>query len=126
MVELADLNSVITAEHAGASDLRQVTVRQGVVGSTIIAGDGKLSSGRGCYQTFYGIGRQIDLVNVRVLDANGQGTVSSVIKGIGYTSSDIPALVEGTLPQHRVTKLSPRPAGPEELARLFEDSLTVW
>ena len=31
-------------------------------------------------------------------------------------SSDIPALVEGTLPQHRVTKLSPRPAGPEELS----------
>jgi hydroxyacid-oxoacid transhydrogenase len=45
---------------------------------------------------------------------------------IGYTSSDIPALVEGTLPQHRVTKLSPRPAGPEELARLFEDSITAW
>ncbi len=48
------------------------------------------------------------------------------LAAIGYTSSDIPALVEGTLPQHRVTKLSPRPAGPEELARLFEDSLTVW
>ena len=37
-------------------------------------------------------------------------------RAIGYTSSDIPALVEGTLPQHRVTKLSPRPAGPEDLA----------
>jgi len=44
----------------------------------------------------------------------------------GYTSSDIPALVEGTLPQHRVTKLSPRPAGPEELGKLFEESLTAW
>src|SRR5438132_4992465 len=42
MVELADLNSVITAEHAGASDVRQLTVRQGVVGSTIIAGDGNV------------------------------------------------------------------------------------
>ena len=37
------------------------------------------------------------------------------LRAIGYSSSDIPALVEGTLPQHRVTKLSPRPAGPEEL-----------
>ena len=48
------------------------------------------------------------------------------LKAIGYTSSDIPALVEGTLPQHRVTKLSPRPAGPEELAVLFEDSMVAW
>ena len=45
---------------------------------------------------------------------------------IGYSSSDIPALVEGTLPQHRVTKLSPRPAGPDELARLFEDAMVAW
>jgi len=48
------------------------------------------------------------------------------LSAIGYTSADIPALVEGTLPQHRVTKLSPRPAGPEELAGLFEDSMTAW
>ena len=48
------------------------------------------------------------------------------LREIGYTSADIPKLVEGTLPQHRVTKLSPRPAGPEELAGLFEDSMTVW
>jgi hydroxyacid-oxoacid transhydrogenase len=45
---------------------------------------------------------------------------------IGYTTSDIPALVEGTLPQHRVTKLSPRPAGPDDLARLFEEALIAW
>ncbi len=48
------------------------------------------------------------------------------LTAIGYTSSDIPALVQGTLPQHRVTKLAPRPAGPEELSRLFEDALSAW
>jgi len=48
------------------------------------------------------------------------------LSAIGYTSADIPALVEGTLPQHRVTKLSPRPAGPEELSRLFEEAMTAW
>jgi hydroxyacid-oxoacid transhydrogenase len=48
------------------------------------------------------------------------------LKAIGYSSSDIPALVEGTLPQHRVTKLAPRPASPEDLARLFEDAMTAW
>jgi hydroxyacid-oxoacid transhydrogenase len=48
------------------------------------------------------------------------------LRDIGYASADIPALVEGTLPQHRVTKLSPRPAGPEEFARLFEDAMVAW
>jgi hydroxyacid-oxoacid transhydrogenase len=48
------------------------------------------------------------------------------LKAIGYSSADIPGLVEGTLPQHRVTKLSPRPAGPDELSALFEDSMVAW
>ena len=48
------------------------------------------------------------------------------LRAIGYSTSDIPALVEGTLPQHRVTKLSPRPAGPDELSALFEDSMVGW
>ena len=48
------------------------------------------------------------------------------LAALGYTSSDIPALVEGTLPQHRVTKLSPRAAGTEELARLFEEAMVAW
>lgn len=52
--------------------------------------------------------------------------VPNGLKAVGYTSSDIPALVEGTLPQHRVTKLSPRPAGPDELARLFEDAMVAY
>jgi len=45
------------------------------------------------------------------------------LKEIGYTAAHIPRLVEGTLPQHRVTKLSPRPAGSEELASLFQAAL---
>jgi hydroxyacid-oxoacid transhydrogenase len=48
------------------------------------------------------------------------------LRAIGYESSDIPALVKGTLPQHRVTKLSPRPFGEEELARLFENAMDAW
>ena len=52
--------------------------------------------------------------------------VPNGLRAVGYTSSDIPALVEGTLPQHRVTKLSPRPAGPEELAMIFEEALIGW
>jgi hydroxyacid-oxoacid transhydrogenase len=48
------------------------------------------------------------------------------LSAIGYTSSDILALVDGTLPQHRVTKLSPRPASPEDLARMFENAMIAW
>jgi len=52
--------------------------------------------------------------------------VPNGLRALGYESADIPALVEGTLPQHRVTKLSPRPAEPGELAQLFEESMTLW
>jgi hydroxyacid-oxoacid transhydrogenase len=52
--------------------------------------------------------------------------VPNGLKAVGYTSSDIDTLIEGTLPQHRVTKLSPRPAGPQELGKLFEDAMTAW
>jgi hydroxyacid-oxoacid transhydrogenase len=48
------------------------------------------------------------------------------LRAIGYASADIPALVEGTLPQQRVTKLSPRPAGPDELGALFEEAMVAW
>jgi len=48
------------------------------------------------------------------------------LRAIGYSSSDIPGLVDGTLPQHRVTKLSPRPAGADDLARMFEDAMQAW
>jgi hydroxyacid-oxoacid transhydrogenase len=45
---------------------------------------------------------------------------------VGYQESDIPALVQGTLPQHRVTKLSPVPAGESELTALFRESMAIW
>lgn len=48
------------------------------------------------------------------------------LSGLGYTLDDIPLLVEGTLPQHRVTKLSPRPADADDLSKLFEDALIYW
>jgi len=48
------------------------------------------------------------------------------LKAVGFGPQDVDKLVEGTLPQHRVTKLSPRPAGPEELRQLFLNSMTLW
>ena len=52
--------------------------------------------------------------------------VPNGLSAVGYTKGDIPALVEGTLPQHRVIKLSPRPVGRAELTELFEKSMVIW
>lgn len=45
------------------------------------------------------------------------------IGALGYTKADIPALVKGTLPQHRVTKLAPLATGAEALEKIFEDAI---
>ena len=45
---------------------------------------------------------------------------------LGYGSEHLPALVQGTLPQHRVTKLAPRAAAEEDLTGLFEDAMSYW
>ena len=48
------------------------------------------------------------------------------LRAIGYTETDVDRLVEGTVPQHRVTKLSPRPVTREALKQLFLDSMDLW
>lgn len=52
--------------------------------------------------------------------------VPNGLSAIGFGPQDIPALVEGTLPQHRVTKLSPRPAAREDMHKIFEDAMRYW
>jgi hydroxyacid-oxoacid transhydrogenase len=48
------------------------------------------------------------------------------LAAVGYGPQDVEQLVAGTLPQHTVTKLSPRPASAADLRRLFLESLTLW
>ncbi|KAI8575711.1 hypothetical protein K450DRAFT_260443 [Umbelopsis ramanniana AG] len=53
--------------------------------------------------------------------------VPNGLSALGFSSSDIGDLVKGTLPQERVTKLSPGGApGEEELASIFESSMTNY
>ncbi|XP_071078352.1 hydroxyacid-oxoacid transhydrogenase, mitochondrial isoform X4 [Desmodus rotundus] len=52
--------------------------------------------------------------------------VDDGLAAIGYSKVDIPALVKGTLPQERVTKLAPRPQSEEDLSALFEASMKLY
>ena len=61
-----------------------------------------------------------------VIDFMKRLNIPNGLSGIGYTREDIPRLVQGTLPQHRVIKLCPRPVSEEELAHIFEDALVYW
>ncbi len=71
-------------------------------------------------------GRIGDLLAARVIEYMRALDVPNGLAAVGYTESDIPALVEGTLPQRRVTNLSPVLAGPDDLAALFRASLRIW
>ena len=48
------------------------------------------------------------------------------LAAVGYGEADIAGLVQGTLPQHRVTRLCPRPFSAEDLAGVFRASLRLW
>ncbi|XP_061694844.1 hydroxyacid-oxoacid transhydrogenase, mitochondrial isoform X2 [Syngnathoides biaculeatus] len=52
--------------------------------------------------------------------------VEDGLAAVGYREEDVPALVRGTLPQERVTKLSPREHSEEDLTRLFEASMKLY
>jgi len=60
---------------------------------------------------------------VRIMKQTG---MPNGLSAIGYTKDDVDDLVKGTIPQHRVTKLSPRPASEADLRELFLDSMTCW
>ena len=45
------------------------------------------------------------------------------LRSVGYSSSDIPVLVEGTLAQQRLLMLSPRAVDRDTLARIFEEAM---
>ena len=62
----------------------------------------------------------------RLIELMQELEIPNGLAAVGYTTDDIPKLVEGTLPQHRVTKLSPRTADAEALTKLFEESMNIW
>lgn len=67
-----------------------------------------------------------DLVAAAIVRLMRRLGLPNGLAAVGFEPDDVPALVAGTLPQHRVTELSPRPAGQPELHRLFLESMRCW
>lgn len=67
-----------------------------------------------------------DLLAAAIVDLMRQTGIPNGLSAVGYGPDDVPELVAGTMPQHRVTKLCPRPFDETDLEQLFLDSLTCW
>ena len=67
-----------------------------------------------------------ELLAGAVVDLMRRTGMPNGLQEVGYRPVDVEHLVQGTLPQHRVTKLSPRPAEATDLVQLFLDSMTIW
>jgi hydroxyacid-oxoacid transhydrogenase len=61
-----------------------------------------------------------------IIEIMQQTGMPNGLKALGYGPHDVEALVAGTVVQHRVTKLSPRPASEADLKQLFLDSMVLW
>ena len=67
-----------------------------------------------------------EVLSARIIHILKEINAPNGLSELGYTDNDIPALVKGTLPQHRVTKLAPRETGSEDLGKLFSQSMQLW
>ena len=67
-----------------------------------------------------------DILAGKIIELMKATGIPNGLTAVGFDKSDVEDLVQGTLPQHRVTKLSPRPANAEDLRELFEESMVIW
>lgn len=67
-----------------------------------------------------------DILADALIQVMKQTGMPNGLSAVGFTEADIEMLAEGTLPQHRVTKLSPRPASKEDLVLLFKNAMHYW
>ena len=74
-----------------------------------VSGSGPEDAGELLADSIINLIRQIDMPNG--------------LSAVGYGPEDVDHLVAGTLPQHRVTKLSPRTASEEDLTRLLRSDV---
>ena len=61
-----------------------------------------------------------------IIDLMKRTGMPNGLSEVGYTPADIDTLVGGTMPQRRVTVLSPRPFDERDVARLFQGAMRYW
>ena len=67
-----------------------------------------------------------ELLGSAIVDLMRRTGMPNGLSAVGFGPADVEQLVAGTLPQHRVTKLSPRLANAKDLENLFLDALSYW
>ncbi|HET6317692.1 MAG TPA: hydroxyacid-oxoacid transhydrogenase, partial [Chloroflexota bacterium] len=60
-----------------------------------------------------------DVLSSTLIELMRKTDMPNGLRAIGFSEDDVDELVKGTLPQHRVTKLAPRPVMPDDLRELF-------
>ncbi len=61
-----------------------------------------------------------------LVDLMQQVAMPNGLNAVGITSDDLDDLVKGTLPQSRITQISPRPATEADYREMFANSMTIW
>lgn len=67
-----------------------------------------------------------EVLSATLIDLMRRTGMPNGLAAVGFGEADLDDLVAGAIPQHRVTKLAPRPAAPEDLRHLFLGAMHYW
>jgi hydroxyacid-oxoacid transhydrogenase len=67
-----------------------------------------------------------DLLVSEIIELMRRTGMPNGLQAVGFNTDDVDQLVDGTLLQHRITKLSPRQADADDLKQLFQDAMIYW
>jgi hydroxyacid-oxoacid transhydrogenase len=67
-----------------------------------------------------------EILSAAMVDLMRRTGMPNGLQAIGYSPTDIPEMVAGTLSQQRLTKLSPRSFDESDLSSLFAESMKYW
>ena len=67
-----------------------------------------------------------ELLANKIIELMQRTGIPNGLQAVGFSIDDVAQLVDGTLLQHRINKLSPRHADAEVLEQLFQDAMIYW